>query len=416
MNGKDLLNALNHVDESLIYEAEEKKHNKPLMKYFVSIAASFAILFGAVSMWTHYQGNNPIDPNGHIPVVTSDEYAHSDLKYTLYFNQVVGQTADRLYIEGHFWEELTALQIEKVLPSIAKKYKINGKVNYSYSEGVISIFSVDSSFMVDNKVFHVTIAPDEIAKCYLIDGEPILSEIEGVVIEAGIFIDDINNQRYIYYADFKIEDVAYYVEYVGDNDDADRFEQVVADVILNGKVDLSVFDDPTVPDLRNDTLTEKAVYAETDFGAYLPNVPDGYLFNGATRFTNQVSNYLFASWSHGYADISITLTKLNEQDKERMVSLKDTDLYDMSLYHIPWSESMPRDKAHIIENPIFNIEELTLDILNMRSYTRGETNDPSGNSMSMRFTVLYDDILVEVKTEGVSPEYLYNELLKLPRK
>lgn len=76
---------------------------------------------------------------------------------------------------------------------------------------------------------------------------------------------------------------------------------------------------------------------------------------------------------------------------------------------------MPKDKAHIIENPVFKIEDLTVDILRMRGYTRNEQSDPSKNSVNMRFSVLYDDILVEVNTEGVGFEYLFDELSRIPR-
>lgn len=72
----------------------------------------------------------------------------------------------------------------------------------------------------------------------------------------------------------------------------------------------------------------------------------------------------------------------------------------MALYSIPWADSMPRDKYHIIENPVFRMEDLTLNMIKLRGYTRGEAGDPSGNSLNMRFSVLYDDVVVAVNSEG----------------
>ena len=402
MKGKDLLNALNYVDESLIDEAEKTEIKKPILMFVIPIAASFTIIIASFLIWSNYQKDLSISPDNNISPIVSDESFHANKKYTLYFNNVDSQIASDLYIEGHFWEKITSLQAGKLLPNIAKKYQIEGTVNYSYVGSVTSIFSVDTSFKANGKDVKIITAPNEVIKCYLIEGEPVLSEIEDVKIEAGIFTTNKNSKgkrNHIYYADFKMDDVAYYVEYSGEKDDKEFFVNIIADIILGGKADLSVLDNPTIPELRNDKLTQNEAYSETDFGVYLPEVPNGYLFNGAIRFSNQVSDYLFASWSQGYDDIDITISKLKGQDKDRIVAVQDNELYDMSLYPSPGADSMPGDIMEIIENPIFKIEDLTIDILNMRTYIRGETNDPSGNSVNMRFSVLYGDILIEVSTE-----------------
>lgn len=419
MKGNDLLKGLTYVDDRLIKEVEEHKSKKSSIRFVLPVAASFAVIISAFSLWSNYLNNLPISPENNIPPIVSDEGSHANKEYVLYFNNVDSQIADALYIEGHFWEELTSLQGKKLLPNIANKYQIDGIVNYSHTVEFTSLFSVNTNFNANGKDVKITIAPNEVIKCYLIEGKPVISEIEGVEIEAGIYITDKNSkgeQNYIYYADFKIDDVAYYVEYSGKETDKEFFTNIIADIVLGGKADLSILDNPTVPELRDDKLTENEAYAETDFGAYLLKVPNSYLFNDATRFINQFNDYLFASWSKGYDDVNITISKLKEQDKDRVVSVQEKELYDMSLYPIPWADSMPRDTREIIENPIFKIEDLTIDILKMREYIRGETNDPSRNCVNMRFSVLYDGILIEISTEGVSSEYLFDELSKIPRK
>lgn len=72
MNGKDLLNALNHVDESLINEAEKMKIKKSAIRFAIPIAASFTIIIAAFSMWSNYQNNLPISPDNNIPPIVSD--------------------------------------------------------------------------------------------------------------------------------------------------------------------------------------------------------------------------------------------------------------------------------------------------------------------------------------------------------
>lgn len=413
MNGKDLLNSLSFVDDELIQEAETKKIKKTSIKFLIPLAASFAVVVTAFSIWMNHQNTPPILSNDNTISPTIIDKNNSDrTQYALNFNHVDGQTASDTIIEGHFWEKLSAGQTGIILPLISEKYQVDGIVNYSKSNGNITIFSIDTNLKIEEKEdIKITIAPNEIAKCYILDGKPIPSEIEGISVEAGIFTET-NNGKVIFYADFKIDDISYYVEFVGNNDDKEIFTNIVADIILGGHADLSIFN-PTVPELRDDRLTEDEAYTETDFGRYLPEVPNNYQFNDAVRFINQESNLLRASWSQEFDDLSIRISNLSEDDKNRIISINDTTLYDMSLYPIPWSESVPRDISEIVDNPIFKIEELTLDAIKMREYTLNDSGDT--NRIHMRFSVLYDDVIVEVSSEGVQSEYLFKQLSSLPR-
>lgn len=381
MNGKDLLKGFTYVDEGLINEGENIIIKKTKKRAILSVAASFVIVITAFSLWTNYKRNIP-------PIE----------KYTLSYNNANRIVEQNMYIKGHFWQDLSSIQKEKILPTISSKYEVEGCVNYSYWEGKVSIFNINTTLKIQDKNnVEITIAPKEVQKCYVFDGEPVISDINGVKVEAGIFKDN----NYIYYADFIIDDIAYYVEFVGEEKDKDLFKSIVVDIILDGKTDLSILNNPTVPKLRNDNLNEKEVYEESDFGDYLIKVPNTYKFNSARRFINQESDYLFASWSMGYNDIDIKISKLREEDKNRIISIEDVNLYDMTLYPSPWSETMPSDKREIIENPIFRSEDLSLYVIKKRGYS---------NNMSMRFSVLYNDVLVEVMTEGIDYEYLYNQL------
>lgn len=326
MNGKDLLNSLDYVDDELVQEAEQTKIKKSSAKFLVPMAASFAAVVTAFSIWANHQSTPPMLPNDNIPPIVSEEKPNDSKEYTLHFNKTDSQIAAdnlRIKIKNHFWEALTPMQVIKLLPNIAEKYDVEGIVDYSHESGKTSIFGVNTSFKANDNEVKITIAPNEIVKCYLIEGSPVLSEIEGIKIEAGIFTTDKNSRgerNYIYHANFKIDDVAYYAEYAGEVKDKEFFTNIIADIILGGKADLSVVENPIVPELRDEKLTENEVYAEMDFGTYLPEIPKGYQFNSATRFINQTSDYLFASWSQGYEDVHITISKLKEQDQERIAT------------------------------------------------------------------------------------------------
>lgn len=403
MNGNDLLKALSRIDDGLIAQAEKGKVSKTKTRLAVSAAASFLVIFAALFLWL----GNQSAYNSATPSIGNSATVSGKV-YTLYFNNCDSQAARDIYIEGHFWQELTEEQAIKLLPGISKNYQVSGTVHYSHADGATSIFSVNTSFKSSGGDVEVTISPGEVVKCYVIEGDPVISEIEGVKIDAGIFAS--GEKAYIYYADFSIEGVAYYVEYTGSEYDGDFFTGIIADIVLGGNADLTPLCSPAVPELRDDALTESESYNEPDFGAYLPKVPVSYQFNNGRRFINQEDDYLLASWSHGYNDVWVKISKLKEQDLQRLVAPEDTQLYDMSLYPIPWADSMPSDTREIIENPIFKIEDLTADMLKMREYISGER---SKDCVSMSFSVLYNDIIVEIYAKGLSSEYLFNELSRI---
>ena len=427
MKSKDILEGLGFIDEKFIEEAneeiaKEKIKKSKILKMIVPIAASLAIIVTSIAFWQQGQNLSPIQPNvDNLPSIVGDnkEDGITATEYTLSLNEANAISNDRnLAIKGHFWNELTDKEIKEVLPIISEKYDINSTVHYSSEDNVATIFQVYSNGTTSkNQSIGITIAPNKIEKCYIIDGEPILSEFDGISIEAGLFITDKNSnneQDYVYFADFKIDNIAYYIEFRSENKEAEEdFKRLIPEIILGGKANLSILENPIIPKLIDEELLEEEAYNEVDFGKYLFEIPSAYEFNGAYRWLNQNRNSLYASWSNGYDDISISVSPNNEESISRIVSPEEINLYDISLYSIPWAESIPSDIRQIVENPVFNIEDLTLDMIKMRGYIRNEVGDPSSNSLNLRFSVLYDDIIIEIRSEGLSAEYLYEQLISL---
>ncbi len=171
-------------------------------------------------------------------------------------------------------------------------------------------------------------------------------------------------------------------------------------------VDVSTFE------LPGNDLELTAAYADPDFGAYLPGtVPDGFSFESAVRFINQESNYLSILWTKGMGDIHWSVSYLGEDDQARITSVDDTQNYDLALYPIPRGESVPRELWEIVNDPIFRIEDLTLEVVQARAYEVSDAGDISGPSM--RFGVLYGDILVEIYVKGASPEAVFEMLQQI---
>lgn len=420
MKSKDILIGLCNADEKFVNEAQAFKPSKKF-NFALPLAASFAVMLLTLAIYGLSDAPPLITHNvSSLPSASNSTNGLDNTKPAPKLNYGSAEmiSASRIAIKGHFWHDLTNEQIQSTLPLISQKYNIEGKVHYSSADGIAKLYEINALFNV-NEIFkgEIKISPDEIAKDYIISGTPVISYINHIAVEAGLFVTDKNSkgeQNYIYYADFKLDGLSYYMEFASENQKADEaFAALVSDVINGGSADLALFNNPAVPKIIDEKLTQEQAYSEPDFGKYLFTVPKEYLFNNAYRLLNQSSNMLYASWSHGHEDISIQVYSHDDYSKQRMVNKEDTQLYDMSLYPIPWGETMPLDKAHIIENPVFDAKALTLDMIKLREYTRRENTDKSGNSLCMNFSVLYNDVVVEIRSEGVSAEYLFDKLTAL---
>lgn len=424
MNGKDILEGLGYVDEQFVQEAENKRlsKKKKIIKFAVPIAASFALLALSYGIYRNGSSITPTNPNSDSSSMDGSEGSdqmNTTSEYKLEFNKVDLVSADRA-IKGYFFYELNAEQIEHCFSILSQKYDMEGTVHYSSVGDTASLYEVTTNVTVGKHITgKITVAPNEIVKDCVVVGTPKSSNIEGVPIEAGMLITDKNSKgekNYIYYAEFKMDTVCYYLEFVSENKEAEvTFTNIVADVILGGKAELSILENPVVPTIIENDLTKSEAYGDQEFGKYLITIPSKYTFNCAYRLLNQTSDFLDVLWSNGYEDIILQVSRINEDSKARIVLPEDTKLYDMSLYPIPWVESMPEEQAYIIENPVFKIEELTLDMIQVREVRNGERDNGSG-SIDMNFSVLYGDVVVEVRSQGLSAEYLYEELKALVSK
>ena len=175
-------------------------------------------------------------------------------------------------------------------------------------------------------------------------------------------------------------------------------------VIFNaGEVTESTAACPAAP--QSETLSAEQAYADADFGAYLCQTPRGF----AAENFRRADGRLMAYFSRGYDYVEWNATRCTEADKARIVSLDRPEDYDLSLYSIPFSESVPADKRQIVDEPIFRAEELTLDAVRARTLTVADAGDSAGERMS--FAVLFDgDVLVRISTKGVSPEWVFGQL------
>lgn len=161
---------------------------------------------------------------------------------------------------------------------------------------------------------------------------------------------------------------------------------------------------------QSDELSYTEALSDVDFGAYLPSEgPEGFPNERFLRYKHDdLQDFLTGFWDDGGYDLlTWRVERFTEQDAARVTSVTDLENYDLTLYPIPRAESVPEDKWEIVDNPIFPIEELTLEAVTLRAYA----GDMPG--VRMEFSVLIGDVVVEVHSMGVSPEWVFEQLSAL---
>ena len=161
---------------------------------------------------------------------------------------------------------------------------------------------------------------------------------------------------------------------------------------------------------RDDTLTLPEALADPDFGAYLPAAgPEGFDFDFARRYQfEEVSNYLLAVWMQGRADLEWLVQPLTAEAEERIVDPAEREHYDLSLYSIPWSKSVPSELWMTVQDPVFRIGELTPALVDARIHY-GDEGVPA-----CHFSVLYESgIVVRVIAKGVPAAWVYEALTQM---
>ena len=165
----------------------------------------------------------------------------------------------------------------------------------------------------------------------------------------------------------------------------------------------------------DETMTLDEALLSEPFGGYmLAKAPTGFTAETIRRYQDENANYLYGLWTKGegsFDEISWRVSFYDETMENRVTSVDDTQNYDLSLYPFPLANSVPEELFEIVDRPIFNMDELTLEAVSRRAYSINESNDTS--EIRMSFGIRYGDIVVEVTTKGVSPEWVYNQLTNI---
>lgn len=415
MKKDDLIDSLGRIDDDLIQGADAlrrvRKHTG--WKRWAGLAACFCLLLAAAAAIPGILPEKPpvqtdfplqTDPKPTEQTTQPDEPAPV---WTAIYNDAVSKlSAQRTFIRGIFSEELSGQRLAAVVP---EGTDCSGYAVFDDRGGLLDvILTVHTQTPVT-----VTITNYVFDSGYLLDGEAVVSVCgdvqyrlyqyaygDRVTLGADAVIGGI-------YFDFCLES------------SPEELEQAKADfqTVLEsfasypeGRPDLSAIVPEKIPELTEklfDTLSEART--EPDFGGYLPaELPDGFAESAIRRFRFGESNYLSALWSRGLDDLSWVVRPYKEADASRLTGVDQPENYDLSRYPIPRADSVPEDLREIVDDPIFDAEELTLDAVMRRAYKIQDAGDTDG--WRMQFSVRCGEVLVSINAKGVEPQWLYEQL------
>lgn len=162
--------------------------------------------------------------------------------YMLIFNKAGGQTADKIYIPGHFWQKLTDDELQAIFPSLTQKYSVTATANFQSDKTGVALFSIDTHAVSTNGLeTYIQIAPDKVViDRYMLGGDVKTSDVLGTAVTTGCFETKPNNKglrNVIYFASFKLSGIAYYVELGGREKEKEALQEEISgllDLLVKG--------------------------------------------------------------------------------------------------------------------------------------------------------------------------------------
>lgn len=152
-----------------------------------------------------------------------------------------------------------------------------------------------------------------------------------------------------------------------------------------------------------ETLTWEQAREDAVYGRYVDVVlPEGYTYASGSRSETG----LRVIWNKGAEEITISCRQADEAVSDWLVDADSPREYDLGLYTIPLSESVPPELIQKVSNATFHAEQVTLEIVEARACQVEDQGDAAG--WRTNIGILYsDNVLVDIYGKGPSPEEIY---------
>lgn len=153
-------------------------------------------------------------------------------------------------------------------------------------------------------------------------------------------------------------------------------------------------------------LSESQARSLEVLGAYIPaKLPAGYTWEsakGAVNAETGACESISLCWTKGMDSIMLRVS-LADANHITLTDIAKKETYDVSLYDIPYAETVPEEYRQNFEDPVFAAEDLSLELVQSRMKAvadSGDTDTPRGS-----FSIWYPEgILVDFNGDGTPEE------------
>jgi len=459
-------NAHERILENIIEGASsDKKRNamtivKSFGKILVPIAAcAIFLLVLAVPMLMRdneapivydpdYIESNEIEKVEHIAPV--EETVEREAALTL--NQMRVQLLGINLPMGNFFHDVPSEQLQSVLPDLGFPISALAVIYKNPDDDKSSLIYMEVFEMATPRSANDTwirISPD--MNNISLPDDSIISYVLGVPVIANVYNGPDtgmgggdNSWRWdgsmrddglaTFTAIFTLNEVAYAIrfrDYAADDIGLNRLADIVYAIIQHGAPDLTYFENHV------NEITIDEARQDPDFGRFVPeNIPDDFVSGRHIRYSDQRTNGLSIRLNRNFdftSHIRWEISTPTAHDLTNIVSVNDREKFDMSLYAIPifdtrpeelerpflqfslyHFDTVPEDIRHLFFNPVFRAEELTFEIVQARatrvSVVAGFPFIERNDTYQFFFSVLYDDVLIQINTVGLSPQQVWDML------
>jgi len=429
MRGAELLDILEFVDPGLIAAADDATRVQRTDRRKRSAAAACLGLVAAAALAIPrlLPAAAPTPPDIAPPPAVTDgsgegsgnsEHAEGPWSpWAAHFNEVsadMALDASRRYIPGYFTEELSSEELAALEPAMCYEYMTySGHAGFDGGGTLLDVILNVTTPLPDSPV--QVLISDFIGCHYELPGEPVTSvcnhteyTVYQLITGESLRLDaraEIGGHPFRFVMDAELSQP----------EEAREFFQQVLECFsywAEGKPDLSAVTAESIPEFFDRKLSLSEARSDPEFGSHmLTSVPTGFVEESIRRYRDQNSDFLSGLWTRGPDSLSWRVSAFTEADAARLTAVADTENYDLALYPIPRAESVPEALREIVDDPIFDAEELTPEAIWKRAYKVHDAGDTDG--WRMKFSVKYGGLLVELRSKGVEPEWLYARLAEL---
>ncbi|MBQ2327151.1 MAG: hypothetical protein II376_06365, partial [Clostridia bacterium] len=221
-----------------------------------------------------------------------------------------------------------------------------------------------------------------------------------------------------YEAEAVINDTYFLIELDADNDDIENLTELFQHILIAfadegwSGPDLLKVSYEYIPEHFDLKIGhEEAGTVDELGGFFIKEAPRGFNAETIRHCKDQNSESLHGLWTKGYDELFWNVRYINDSDEKHMTHFSEYENYDMTLYSIPLCDSVPDELLNIVNDPVFYGEELTLDAVRRRAYSVRDSGDTNGTRIN--FSVRYGDIIVEIRSKGIEPEWIFEQISEI---